>query len=88
MSALVYYRFLYSGETVEDDSAATAFDVVNGCLGEGEADGDGDGVAIDCTEGVGHSEREIGMVSTETGSSLGSNTVKQKILDTRAGWQL
>ena len=57
MSALIYHRLLHSGETVEDDGAATAFDVVNGSLSEGEADGDGDSVAVDCTKSVGHIKR-------------------------------
>ena len=54
MRSFVNDAFFDSRETVEDYGTGAAFNVVDGCLGEGEADGDGDGVAVDGAEGVGH----------------------------------
>ena len=43
-----------SSQTVEDDYAGAAFDVVEGGAGEGEGEGGGDGPAVDLAECVGH----------------------------------
>lgn len=47
MRAFVDDVFLDTLETVEDDGAGTAFDVVDGELADGESDGAGDGPAGD-----------------------------------------
>ena len=58
VGAFVNYSLFHSRKTVEDHGTGTAFDVVDGSLGEGEADGDGDGVTVDSTESVSHREAD------------------------------
>ena len=53
MCAFVDDNIAHTTETVEDDSASTALDIVDGGAGEGEGEGGGDGDAVERTEGIG-----------------------------------
>lgn len=56
VGALVDYTLANTAQTVEDDGAVAAFDIVEGGLGETDTGGDRDGEAVDGVECVGHGE--------------------------------
>jgi hypothetical protein len=58
VSSLVDDILFDTGETVEDDCASSALDIVDGGAGEGEGEGGGDGEPVDLVEYVGGHDLE------------------------------
>lgn len=66
VGSLVDNTLLDTTQTVEDDGAAAAFDIVEGGLGETDASGKWDGEAVQLVESVGgHPKDRFGMDGVE-----------------------
>ena len=63
VSSLAHNAFLDTGQTVEDDGASAALDVVHGSIGERQTEGSGNSPLVNSTESVGGHGCDCGIYS-------------------------